>query len=340
MQSEMAMRHRYLGNELIETIYFGGGTPSLLSAEDVNRLVEGIYKHFKVGKIREFTLEANPDDLNIPYLKALRTTPVNRLSIGVQSFRPEDLLYMHRVHTAQQADYGIKAAQDAGYSDLSIDLIYGVPGMKDAAWKDNISRVKEYGIPHLSAYALTVEPRTALHHAIEQKKTAPVDPGQASGQFSILIEETRNMGMEHYEISNFAMPGRHAIHNISYWHGVPYIGIGPGAHSFDGKSRQWNVSNNPRYASALLEEKSLDCEVEQLSQTDTYNESVMTALRTMWGIDTVRVASHWGSEALKHLHLQAAPFIERKWLTIRENLILLTDSGKHFADKISAELFL
>jgi oxygen-independent coproporphyrinogen III oxidase len=346
MLREIEMRSGYLSQSdafaqdtTIETIYFGGGTPSLLSADEINLIVDTIQKHYPIISLKECTLEANPDDLNKHYLQSLRSTPVNRFSIGVQSFREEDLRYMKRAHNAQQADYAIKAAQDAGFSNLSIDLIYGTPGLTDAEWKKNLSKVAEFGIPHFSSYALTVEDKTALAQAIAQKKTAPVNPEQAAGQFEILMEQAATMGYEHYEISNLALPGRYAIHNTNYWRGLPYLGIGPSAHSFNGITRSWNIANNALYARSILQEHKLLFEEEKLTPAQRLNEYIMTSLRTMWGCDLHKIANEWDSSSADRVEKSARIFQEKGWVIQQDKKLILTNSGKLFADKIAAELF-
>lgn len=339
MLREIAMQRDYLQGAKIETIYFGGGTPSLLSADEINRLFDAIFKNYEVGNLKECTLEANPDDLNSSYIKSLRSTPVDRFSIGVQSFREKDLLYMKRAHNAQQADYAIKAAQDAGFTNLSIDLIYGTPGLTDKAWKENLAKVRELGIPHFSSYALTVEERTALHHNIRAKKSAPVDPEQAAGQFEILMHEARVNGYEHYEISNLALPGHHAIHNTNYWRGLPYLGIGPSAHSFNGTSRRWNIANNALYSKSILLEHKLQYEEEQLTAIEHLNEYIMTSLRTMWGLDLNKVEHDWDSTSAKLVENASHLFQEKKWVEQRDHTLFLTDAGRLFADRIAGELF-
>jgi oxygen-independent coproporphyrinogen-3 oxidase len=337
---ELELRKDYLNGAAIETIYIGGGTPSLLTADEINRLYETIMQHYPVQHIKEFTLEANPDDLEIAYLKSLRNTPVDRFSIGVQSFRDEDLVYMHRAHNAGQADYAIKAAQDAGFSNITIDFIYGTPGLTDAAWKSNLSKVKELSIPHFSAYALTVEEKTALHHNIMNRKTAPVDPEQAAGQFELLVDQATAMGFEQYEISNFALPGSYAVHNTNYWRGLPYLGIGPSAHSFNGTSRGWNVANNALYAKSILQDKKLAFEQEQLTPIQHLNEYIMTSLRTMWGCDLDKIANEWDSSFAQQVEKSSHLFREKKWLRQDGRVLLLTNAGKLFADKIAVELFI
>ena len=340
MLQEIAMQRDYLGSTPIETIYFGGGTPSLLSADEIKVLIDAIHKYYRVDKLQEVTLEANPDDLSKQYLRSLRDTPINRFSIGVQSFREEDLLYMKRAHNAQEADYAIKAAQDAGFDNLSIDLIYGTPGLTDAAWKRNLAKVAELGIPHFSSYALTVEDKTALHYAIANKKATPVDAEQSAGQFELLMEESARMGYEHYEISNLALPGKYAIHNTNYWRGNPYLGIGPSAHSFDGAyARRWNVANNALYANTLLKDHRLTYEEEKLTPVEHLNEYIMTSLRTMWGCDLDKIATDWDSACAKLVEKSSHLFQEKRWMVQDGRKLLLTQQGKLFADRIAGEMF-
>ena len=330
----------YLQGAAIETIYFGGGTPSLLSADEINRIFEQVFKFYPAEHVKEFTLEANPDDLTPEYLKALRSTPVNRFSIGTQSFRDRDLQYMNRAHNAQQADYAIKAAQDAGFTNITIDLIYGTPGLSDTDWKYNLAQVAALQIPHFSSYALTVEEGTALHKNIERKKTKPVDPEQAAGQFEILMEQAAVMGYEHYEISNLAKPGHYAVHNTNYWRGLPYLGIGPSAHSFDGKNRRWNIANNALYVKAILLDNKLAYEEEKLTPVQHLNEYIMTSLRTMWGCDLNKIAQEWGAEYAAQVLNDSYEFQERKWLQERDRKLVLTNAGKLFADRVAGELFI
>ena len=340
MLKELALQRDYLQGKPVETIYLGGGTPSLLTADEINVLFDAIYKLYPVHHLAECTLEANPDDLDKHYLQALRKTPVDRLSIGVQSFRDEDLRYMKRAHNAQQADYAIKAAQDAGLSNMSVDLIYGTPGLGDKAWKDNLARIKALDIPHFSAYALTVEEKTALSHAIKHKKAQPVDPAQAAGQFELLGAFAATNGYDHYEISNLAIPGMHAIHNTNYWRGNAYLGIGPSAHSFDGASRRWNVANNAQYTQSLLQERRLVFEQEKLTPVEHLNEYIMTSLRTMWGCDLDKVTREWHSEYATMIEKSAARNVDPKHLKREGNKLILTAQGRLFADRIAADLFI
>lgn len=338
--AEIALQRDYLKGEKIDTIYFGGGTPSLLSAEEINLLTDEISNYFDIQDSLEFTLEANPDDLKQVYINSLKSTSVNRLSIGVQSFFDHDLTYMNRAHNEQEADYAIKAAQDAGFENLTIDLIYGTPGLTDKNWIHNLTYMNQLGIPHFSSYALTVEEGTALDHQIRTKKSAPVDVEQSAHQFEILMDKAEELGYEHYEISNLAKEGHRAIHNTNYWLGVPYLGIGPSAHSFDGTNRRWNVAHNPQYIKSILAEQTVPFEEEYLTDTQRLNEYLMTALRTVWGIDKERVSMNWGSDTLKAINTALQPYIDNGHVTTSDNSISLNKSGKLIADKIASDLFL
>jgi oxygen-independent coproporphyrinogen-3 oxidase len=339
MLRELEMQKDYLQGQAIETIYFGGGTPSLLSADEIMRFIDAIYKLFPVQELKECTLEANPDDLTKNYLQALKTTAVNRFSIGVQSFKESDLRFMNRAHDSQQADYAVKAAQDAGFSNLTIDLIYGTPGLSDKDWKYNLAQVAALQVPHFSAYALTVEEGTVLSHNIKKKKAIAPDNEQAAGQFGILMEEAAQMGYDHYEISNFALPGHHAVHNTNYWRGKAYLGIGPSAHSFDGSHRKWNIANNALYTQNILARQHILYEEELLTNTQRLNEYIMTSLRTMWGCDLDKIGREWSSDHANELKRNAGKFIERGQLTEQDGKLILSNTGKLFADGIAGELF-
>lgn len=340
IQEEIALQKDYLGDHKIETIYLGGGTPSLLSADEINRIVQTLDHYFPLQHLREFTLEANPDDLTAHYLKELRHTDITRFSIGVQSFKEADLRYMNRAHNARQAEYAIKGAQDAGFSELTIDLIYGTPGLTDTEWQHHLSLVKSLQVPHFSAYALTVEEGTVLHHAIQKKKTIPVDQEQAAKQLEILMSHAAAMGYEHYEISNLALPGHYAIHNTNYWKGVPYLGIGPSAHSFDGSTRRWNIANNALYSKSILTDKKLRYEEECLTSVQRLNEYIMTSLRTMWGCDLQTVANQWGDDYVLFIKKAAEIFQEKRWLKTENERLILTNAGKLYADRIAGDLFI
>jgi oxygen-independent coproporphyrinogen-3 oxidase len=337
---ELEIRRDYLAGQPVETIYFGGGTPSLLSADEINRITDHIYRLYTVRELKEFTLEANPDDLSKAYISSLRDTQIDRFSIGVQSFRDEDLAYMHRAHNAQEADYAIKAAQDAGFTNLTIDLIYGTPGLTDGAWKANLEKTASLGVQHFSSYALTVEEGTALQHAIARKKTAPVEPEQAAAQFEILMHEAQTMGFDHYEISNFALPGHYAVHNTNYWMGVHYLGIGPSAHSFNGSSRSWNVANNALYSTNILQHNQLVAEEEILTREQQVNEYIMTSLRTMWGTDLALVQQRFGSDYRQLLEKNSMVFQQKGQMERKDDKLVLTPTGKLFADGIAGDLFI
>lgn len=337
---EAALQQHYLEGETVETIYFGGGTPSLLTTGELMHLWDTLEKNFPQQQLREVTLEANPDDLSPAYLQSLRQTPINRLSIGIQSFHDKDLSYMNRAHNARQAEYAVKAAQDKGFENISIDLIYGTPTMSDREWEENIRQAISLQVPHISCYALTVETRTALAHAIAKGRSHAPDEGQTASQFEQLMKHLQQAGFDHYEISNFAQPGRYAIHNTSYWKGVHYLGLGPSAHSFNTRSRQWNVANNPAYLKSILTENKVPYEQEILSFEDQFNEYIMTALRTMWGADLEYIARHFGTDTGTHLEQECQVYRDKGWLEQQGTHLVLTRAGKLLADRIASELFL
>ncbi len=339
MQKEIALNRSYLGDAVVETIYLGGGTPSLLSAEELKRLFGALETTFPNQHLKEATLEANPDDIDRKYLQALKSTPVNRFSIGIQSFRDDDLQFMHRAHNAGEADYAIKAAQDAGFDNISIDLIYGTPGLSDAGWEKNIAYAQMLHIPHISAYALTLESGTALAYSVKAGKARSPDQQQAADQFEILMEEMEAGGYEHYEISNFAKGGKYAVHNTNYWRGNSYLGIGPSAHSFNGVSRQWNVANNALYIKSLLAEHKLAFEKESLSPINQLNEYIMTSLRTMWGLNLQHTGARFGVEFQKALSAKAEVFISQGQMLEKDDTLILSRQGKLFADAIASEMF-
>ena len=336
---EIKLQKDYLRAENIETIYFGGGTPSLLSGDEISVLLEEIQKNFKVIANPEITLEANPDDLNLQKLKEFRNTEVNRFSIGVQSFFDEDLKWMNRAHAAVEADYAIKRAQDYGFENLSIDLIYGFSLLTEEKWRTNIEKAVEFQIPHISSYSLTVEPKTALAKFINVGKEKNIDDAQSAIQFQILMETLENNGFDHYEISNFAKPNQYAKHNTNYWKGISYLGIGPSAHSFNKESRQWNVSNNAKYLADLTLNK-IPFEKEILSKNDKFNEYLMTSLRTMWGLDLDKIATDFGTDYKNYLLNNTQEFLEKEQLIINNQNIKLSVTGKLYADAIAAELFI
>ena len=295
---ELVLRKDYIGSESLDTIYFGGGTPSLLTQTDLGLIFEKINQLFTVDEKAEITLEANPDDLSKQKLIELKNTPINRLSIGVQSFFEEDLQFMNRAHNANEAKTCIQNAQTIGFNNLTIDLIYGSPTMTNARWVQNIQTVLDFDIPHISCYCLTVEPNTALAHFVKKGKAEPVDEEKAAQQFEVLMATLKKAGYEHYEISNFAKPDWHARHNSNYWLGATYLGVGPAAHSFNSTSRQWNVAHNTQYIQAITN-KQPAFEKEILSKEQQYNEYILTALRTKWGCNLAKI-THWGTDFKAH----------------------------------------
>jgi len=323
----------------VSTIYFGGGTPSVLPFKSFEKIFDTITRNFSVASDAEITIEANPDDLDAKKISELRQLPVNRFSIGIQSFFEEDLRWMNRAHSAAEAETCIKRSQDAGFENLSIDLIYGYPLLTDSKWLSNINKAIEFETPHVSAYALTVEPRTALASSIKRGREIPLNEEQSAAQFITLIEKLKEGGFEHYEISNFSRAGQYAVHNTNYWRGVPYLGIGPSAHGFDGQTRYLNIANNAEYLEKLQQGRLAET-IEELSLYDRFNEYIMTSLRTMWGCSRHKIELDFGklflADTLKNIQI----FIQRGWLVNEDDRLVLTLDGKLFADYIASELFL
>lgn len=335
LRGEMALRRSEGEDIVFDTIYFGGGTPSLLQAEELGGLLATIRNHYQLADDPEITLEANPDDLEAGFLHALRDAGINRLSIGIQSFREEDLLSLNRSHDSRQAEACLYLAREAGFDSLNADLIYGIPGLDDEALLENVRKLAEAGVDHVSAYALTVEPRTALDHFVRIGKSPAPEEEQTARQFGLLRSALAAEGFEHYEISNWALPGRLSRHNTSYWQGSPYLGLGPSAHSFDGKTRSWNVAHNPRYIEAIRQ-GSPEREVEELKPEDHYNEYVMTRLRTRWGCRPEDIAP----EFQQHFH-KGICMAEAKGMVCESGgAYILTEEGKLFADRVASDLFL
>jgi len=381
---EMEVRSDYINDEPVETIYFGGGTPSLLTEEELGRIMEHIPQIFQVVKGAEITLEVNPDDIvssvissgtgtkeepGAAKLTAWKKAGINRLSMGIQSFFETDLQWMNRAHNADQAITSIRLAQAAGFHNISIDLIYGAPTLPDDHWRQNVEQALKLGIPHLSCYALTVEPRTALDKMIRHHKKAAVDPEDQARQFLLLMDWLAAAGYEHYEISNFALPGNRSRHNSSYWQGKPYLGLGPSAHSYDGISRQWNIANNALYTAAwlettgkhLLSHKPADpdasrateqpssnvkanpgaalIEREVLTPTQQLNEYIMISLRTMEGCDLSYISNRFGTPAAREIERLAEPYLVQRKITRSGEALQLTREGKLLADGIAGALF-
>ena len=339
LKKEIDLQKGYLGNEIIETIYFGGGTPSVLSAEEINQLFHQIQSNFSISEKAEITFEANPDDLTKSYLQSLKSTPINRLSIGVQSFIEEDLKYLNRVHTASQAYNSIKRAQDTGFENMSIDLIYGIPTLTPDNWNKNLDTFFELTLTHLSAYALTVEPKTALEVLIRKQKIKPVEEDRILDHFKILLEQMKQKGYIHYEISNFCKEPYYSMHNKNYWFRKSYLGLGPSAHSFNGDSRQWNISNIQKYISSVSTGE-IPKEIEILSIDQKFNEYILTSLRTIWGVDPNYIHKQFGMSYLRRFEGGIKKHITENNINLKDQRYCLTDSGKLFADGIASDLFL
>jgi oxygen-independent coproporphyrinogen III oxidase len=339
IQNELIQRKEYTGSGIIETIYFGGGTPSLLTKADLLQIFDTIYANFNVASDAEITLEANPDDLTPDYLKELKTTPVNRLSIGIQSFRNEDLLWMNRAHHSGQALSCVEEAAAAGFNNISIDLIYGIPDMTNDQWKENLKIALQLPVTHLSCYCLTVEPKTALGHFVSKKYLKMPEDELTSIQFKTLLSAAEKAGFIQYEISNLCKPGYFSKHNTSYWKGIHYLGVGPSAHSFNGITREWNVSKNALYIKSVME-NNRKSESEVLTTENRFNEYIMVSLRTMWGIDLNYLKSTFSDDYYKHLLTEATPFIAGGDLVTNNDHLYLSISGKLIADKLASDLFI
>jgi oxygen-independent coproporphyrinogen-3 oxidase len=336
---ETEARAVYLKGEPVSTIYFGGGTPSLLTVSEINRILDKLSERFDVVRDPEITLEANPDDLPFEKIKMLKNeTPVNRFSIGVQSFFDDDLKYLDRTHTAKDAREVLEDVIKAGFENITIDLIYGIPGLSEKKWYRNLEIFFSYDIPHLSSYSLTVEPKTALAYQIDKKKRTEPDEQLSVRHFEILMQETASHGFIHYEISNFAKEGYYSKHNSIYWLGDHYIGLGPSAHSFNGVSRQWNVASVKKYVESEKIDKII-AEKEVLTKDQRFNEYVMTSLRTSWGCDIEHILNVFGEPYARFFEKGISPFLAEKKVEKEGNRCILTETGKLFADGIAAELF-
>ncbi|TXI66709.1 MAG: radical SAM family heme chaperone HemW [Flavobacterium sp.] len=338
LAKEIQLRKNEFQDEIVETIYFGGGTPSILQVEDLRFLIDEVYRNYKVVENPEITVEANPDDLTENRIIELSKNKVNRLSIGIQSFFEDDLKMMNRAHNAEEAKKCLETATQY-FDNISIDLIYGIPEMSNEKWLQNIETALSFGVPHISSYALTVEPKTALHSFIQKGIIPQPDDEVAQEHFHILVDKLSENGFIHYELSNFGKENYFSKNNSSYWLGKKYIGIGPSAHSYDGKNRGWNVSNNSLYIKSIQENK-LPIEIETLTKTDCYNEYIMTGLRTIWGVSLERVEQEFGKTYLDYLNRQAAKFIEDHLLFVDENILRTTKKGKFLSDGIAGDLFL
>jgi len=339
---EITQKKHLLQSE-IKSIYFGGGTPSLLNIDDFLLIIDVVQKNYKLSDNIEFTIECNPDDLTKQKLKELKQIGVNRLSIGTQSFFNEDLLFFNRAHNAKQAEESILMSQDIGIENITIDLIYNSPTLTMQKWEQNLDEVNRLNVPHLSAYTLTVEPKTALHHQIETKQTQLPTDEEAIKQFKLLIEKTKSFGLTQYEVSNFGKEGFYSLHNSNYWKGEEYLGFGPSAHSyikdFENKSkRSWNISNNMIYIKALKENK-VYFEDEIIDENTAYNEYVLTRLRTIWGIDKDYISQNFNDKIVDHFSSELDKYLNSSYLETDNNNIKLTQEGIFIADKISSDLF-
>jgi len=334
---EIEARRDYLADKKLQSIYFGGGTPSVLAPEQLIAILNTVRTNFEIAKGAEVTFELNPEDADQEYLKAIRSAGVNRLSVGLQSFNEEELKWMNRAHTAGQSLECIKKAQKAGFENISVDLIYGSRFQSEQSWRETLHKVFEMNIPHISSYNLTIEGKTKLSNLLEQKKEPEIDSELSARLFDILMEESEKAGYKHYEISNFCKPGFVAVHNSSYWRGEYYLGVGPSAHSYNGVSRRFNVKSNAQYMQ-FVEEGKKYWEEEILTDADKYNEYVLTRLRTSWGCDLDEIAEVFGHKYkeyfVKNLHLHESLIIREK------NKVTLNQKGKHFADGIASDLFL
>ena len=335
---ELELRRNEFAGEKVSTIYFGGGTPSVLEPDEINLLVAKVYDFYEVVENPEITLEANPDDLSDAKILALAASPINRLSIGIQSFFEADLKVMNRAHTALEAEKCLLMAKKY-FPNISIDLIYGMPDMSLERWKENIDKALSFGVPHISSYALTVEPKTALANFVKKGLVSPASDEQTQEHFNLLNSTLQEAGYDCYEISNFAKPGFYSKNNTAYWQQKKYIGIGPSAHSFDGERRGWNINNNPKYINAIAK-GIVPMEVEVLSTTDKYNEYVMTGLRTVWGVSLKRIENEFGIKYREYLLLQADKYIAGHLLFLDDEILKTTKKGMFLADGIASDLFM
>ena len=337
LAKEIQMRKNEFQHDTIETIYFGGGTPSLLTSDEINFLIDSVFENYEVGENPEITLEANPDDLSGERILELSKSRINRLSIGIQSFFEDDLKMMNRAHNSEEAQKCLEEA--AKYFDnISLDLIYGVPGMSNEKWKQNIEKALSFGVPHISSYALTVEPKTAMNKMIQTGKMEAPKDEVAQEHFMILVEMLESKGFIHYELSNFGKENYFSKNNSAYWLGKKYIGIGPSAHSYNGVSRSWNIANNSLYLKSIQENR-LPNEMETLSKADRYNEYIMTGLRTIWGVSLDRIKIEFGSEYLEYLNKQTQKFLDDDLVFVENNILKPTVKGKFLTDGIASDLF-
>lgn len=338
LANEIKIRKSEFENDTIATIYFGGGTPSVLTSAEINFLIDTVYENYKVNEDPEITLEANPDDLSSERILELSKSKINRLSIGIQSFFEDDLKMMNRAHNSAEAQRCLEEATKY-FDNISLDLIYGVPGMSNEKWTQNIEKALSFGVPHISSYALTVEPKTAMNKMIQTGKIEAPKDEVAQEHFMILVETLESKGFIHYELSNFGKENYFSKNNSAYWLGKKYMGIGPSAHSYDGVSRSWNIANNPLYLKAIQDDK-LPNEIEVLSEADRYNEYIMTGLRTIWGVSLYRIETEFGQTYFEYLMKQAQKFLNDELLFVEDNILKPTKKGKFLTDGIASDLFI
>lgn len=335
---ELELRKDYLPDPTIHSVYFGGGTPSLIEPEEIAQLLETIRSNYQPIQEPEITLEANPDDLTVDRLRQYREIGINRLSIGIQSFNQRDLEFLNRVHTVAQSYDCIDFARVAGFNNISIDLIYGIPTLNHYSWESNLMTALKFKIPHISAYALTIEEKTPLSLMIRRGTAPGTDEEAQLRHFDILLDMMNSNGYFHYEISNFCRPTYYSRHNSAYWNGTPYLGAGPSAHSYNGISRQWNVSNLTWYIESI-HQNTIPSEEENLTLSQQFNEYVMTSLRTMWGCDLRLIEQKFGKEWLEQIHKDIQNYLKEGLVIISDKKLYLTRKGKFQADGIAAELF-
>lgn len=334
---ELKLRKSYLDNEPVETIYFGGGTPSQLSKENFEKIFETIEREYNLGNCEEITLEANPDDLTPEYIKMLSSLPFNRISIGIQTFNEQTLRLLKRRHTAEQAISAVKECRMAGFQNISIDLMYGLPGETPESWKADLEQAVSLNVEHISAYHLIYEEGTPLYEMLQKHKVEEVDEESSVDFFALMIDRLTKAGFQHYEISNFCKPDMYSQHNSSYWTGKKYLGCGPSAHSFNGSTRQWNVSSLDKYIAGI--EKGIpDFEIEELNVTTRYNDFVITSLRTMWGLSLNRLEEEFGTEFKQYCLENAQTYLDSGKLEIRDNTLFLSKEGIFISDGIMSDL--
>ena len=335
---EISNKKEQITDDTIDTVYFGGGTPSLLDHDDLSLIVDSIHKNYKLSNDFEFTLECNPDDLSNEKLISIRDVGVNRLSIGIQSFNNAELKFFNRAHNSSEAESSIKRSQDKGFENITIDLIYGSPVLTSQIWLDNLEKVKRFNVPHLSAYGLTVEPKTVLEHQIKTGAIPKLDDDKTIAQFKTLIQKTKEIELTQYEVSNFGKEGFYSQHNSNYWKGEAYLGFGPSAHSFLDNKRLWNVSNNIQYINALKNGTPY-FEEETIGEKTAYNEYILTRLRTIWGVEMNYIKNNFSTKINAHFEQELQPYLKSSYLQQINDKLVLTVDGILIADKITSDLF-